>query len=299
MEDDSARQYVSKGFGSQIGMTVYLDATIDNICYLLNLDKRTAEVVENPDKYSGVVIIPESVVFQNETYIVREISDEAFMDCTELQAISIPSSVELIDKQAFSGCQVQLYIENLEAWMNTKISFEIYDEDGPLIDPEYNLPCVANALYVDGNPVKCLEIPNSIQVIKKWQFIGWDFITSFVISESVSKIGYGAFQECSGISEITIPASVTVIDAYAFYKCEGLKSVAIDGGVKDIGANAFGGLKNFCEFYCFVEVVPKTHETAFDDSGIGQYGTLYVPENAIENYRRTIPWCQFKSIVAV
>ena len=280
-------------------MAVYLDATIDNICYLLNLEKKTAEIVENPEKYSGVVIIPESVVFQNETYVVKEISDEAFMNCTEMQAISIPSSVDVIDKQAFSGCQVQLYIENLEAWMNTKICFEIYDEDGPLIDPEYNLPYVANALYIDGNPVKCLEIPNSIHELKKWQFIGWDFISSFIISESVRKIGYGAFQKCSGISEITIPASVSVIDAYAFYKCVRLKSVAIDNGVRVIGPYAFGQLKSLCDFYCFAEEMPQTDKEAFNETEIDKYGTLYVSSASIDQYRTSEPWCHFKNIVVV
>lgn len=280
-------------------MAVYLEATIDNICYLLNLDKKTVEVVENPEKYSGVIIIPGSVVFQNETYIVKEISDEAFMDCVDLQAISIPSSVELIDKQAFSGCHVQLYIEDLATWMNTEISFEIYDEDGPLIDPEYNLPYVANALFVDGKPVECLEIPNSIQVIKKWQFIGWDFIKSFKIPDSVKSIDQGAFQECSGITEINIPTSVESIARDAFYKCEGLKSVAIDGSVKEIGAYAFGGLKNLCDFYCFAEEAPQTSEDAFVETDICQYGTLYVPSCAIDKYRNTVPWCYFKNIADI
>ena len=280
-------------------MAVYSDATIDNICYLLNLDKHTAEVVGNPEKYSGVVIIPERVLSQNETYIVKEISDEAFMDCADLQAISIPSSVDIIDKQAFSGCQVQLYIENLEAWMNTEFSFEIYDEDGPLIDPEYNLPYVANALYVDGKPVKCLEIPSSIHELKKWQFIGWNFIESFIIPKSLNSIGYGAFQECSGISEISIPTSVKVIDAYAFYKCVGLKSVAIDNGVREIGPYAFGQLKSLCDFYCFEEEMPKTDEEAFNGTEIDKYGTLYVPSVSIGLYRTSEPWCQFKSIIAI
>lgn len=274
-----------------------IDIIIDNIHY--TLWKTTKRAIVEKYNYAGAVVIPESVTYQGETYKVEEIRHDAFSGCKDLFIISIPSSIDSIGGEAFDGCDVQLYIESIEAWMNTYIDFYIDYGDEMDKDPKHNLPFVANALYIEGESVESLVIPDSIQEINEWQFIGWDFIKSFKIPDSVKSIGQGAFQECSGITEINIPASVENIAWDTFYKCEGLRSVAIDGSVKKIGAYAFGGLKNLCDFYCFAEEVPQTSEKAFAETDISQYGTLYVPSGAIDKYRNTVPWCYFKNIADI
>ena len=44
------------------------DANIDGIFYNLYVDTRVAEVTSNPVKYSGNVIIPESVIYDDIEY---------------------------------------------------------------------------------------------------------------------------------------------------------------------------------------------------------------------------------------
>ncbi|MBR6693817.1 MAG: leucine-rich repeat protein [Clostridia bacterium] len=55
----------------------------------------------------------------------------------------------------------------------------------------------------------------------------------------VTTIGYGAFDYCSGITNLVIPDSVTSIGYEAFYYCTGMKSITIGNGVTDIYGNAF------------------------------------------------------------
>ncbi len=57
----------------------------------------------------------------------------------------------------------------------------------------------------------------------------------------VTAIGYGAFEDCSGLIFVTIPNSVTVIGDYAFTGCSGLTSVTIPNSVTAIGGSAFAG----------------------------------------------------------
>mgnify|MGYP004445481807 CR=1 FL=1 len=58
---------------------------------------------------------------------------------------------------------------------------------------------------------------------------------------SVTEIGYMAFYECTGLTNVTMGNSVTTIDHYAFYKCTGLTNVTIPNSVTTIGEGAFSG----------------------------------------------------------
>ena len=63
----------------------------------------------------------------------------------------------------------------------------------------------------------------------------------FSIPESVESIGYGAFEGCTGLTQVTIPESVDSIGVDAFKGCTGLTQVTIPKSVDSIGENAFSG----------------------------------------------------------
>jgi hypothetical protein len=54
---------------------------IDGIYYNLITKAKIAEVTKNPDKYTGVVVIPESVTYEGTDYSVTSIGEEAFLNC--------------------------------------------------------------------------------------------------------------------------------------------------------------------------------------------------------------------------
>ncbi len=66
-------------------------------------------------------------------------------------------------------------------------------------------------------------------------------IPAEIKGKSVTSIGYAAFMDCSGLTNLSIPDTVTYIDDSAFEGCSGLTSLSIPDGVTSIGYYAFKG----------------------------------------------------------
>ena len=78
---------------------------IDGIYYNLIPKVKVAEVSSNPNRYSGAVDIPDTVIYNDVSYNVTSIGKEAFYGCWELTSVTIPNSVTNIGNQAFDNCE--------------------------------------------------------------------------------------------------------------------------------------------------------------------------------------------------
>ena len=273
----------------------------------------------NSDVYSGSVVIPESVVYNGNTYKVTSIGFAAFKDCGNMTSITIPGSIKTIGCLAFNNCTglKKVKVLDLKAWCS--ISFL---SKGPrYIYTDVSNPLVyAHHLYDKYNmEMRDLAIPSGVITISDRAFAGCGGLNSVTIPNTVTSIGNYAFQGCSGLTSVTIPNTVTSIGNYAFYDCSGLTSVTIGNSVTSIGSSAFedcsaltsvnipnsvtvidryafrycGGLT---DVYCLAEYVPSTDSNAFNSSSIAS-ATLHVPTSALEAYKKTSPWKYFGTIV--
>ena len=58
---------------------------------------------------------------------------------------------------------------------------------------------------------------------------------------TVSKLGVGLFSVNNEIEQVVLPETVTVIGWYAFDQCKNLYSATLPEGLKEIAPNAFRG----------------------------------------------------------
>ena len=78
------------------------DVEVDGIYY--DISGTTATVTSGDNKYSGDIVIPESITFENSKYSVTSIGDKAFSECSGLTSVTIPNSVTSIGNYAFFYC---------------------------------------------------------------------------------------------------------------------------------------------------------------------------------------------------
>ena len=218
------------------------------------VDNNTVSVTYGKSQYSsysGDIVIPRQVTYNGKTYYVRQIGNHSFFYCDYLTSVTIPNTVTYIN-DAFVECyrMEAVNISDIEAWC--KIVFDGYYKDtNPLF--------CAHHLYLNGEEIKDLVIPNGITSINEQAFCGCSGLTSVTIPNSVTSIGKSAFSGCSGltsvefhcntigswfsnnttIKNIIIGNEVTSIGTDAFSGCTGLTSVTIPNSVTKIDIWAF------------------------------------------------------------
>ena len=183
---------------------------------------------------------------------VTSIGDYAFEGCTSLTSITIPNSVTSIGNSAFSGCESLTNIiipdsvtsigsgafenctslKSIEVSENNKNYASI---DGVLFNKDKSELVTYPAGKTDSEYV----IPNSVTSIGYSAFENCTSLTSVTIPDSVTSIDYSAFENCTSLTSVTIPNDVTSIGYGVFQGCTSLTSVTIPNSVTSIDSSAF------------------------------------------------------------
>ena len=238
---------------------------VDGINYnVLSEAEGTVEVTSGD--YSGDVVIPASVAYNDREYAVTTVGDHAFYTCRSLMSVSMPS-ITTIGNTAFGSCAS---LTSVSMPSVTTIGDRAFIDCSSLVS--VNMPVattIGDEAFYSCDALTSVEM-SSVTTIGGWAFRYCSSLTS-VSMPSVTTIGVAAFEYCSSLTSIDIPASVTMIGDYAFYGCSSLTSV-----------------------YCHWEQ-PLECNPGFGDE-IFMNATLYVPTGSIDAYDSVYPWGKFINI---
>lgn len=127
---------------------------------------------------------------------VTEIGWSAFEDCTSLERITIPDSVTEIESSAFSGCVSlkQIVLPN-------------------------SITDISNSMFRNCTNLEQVTIPNSVTEISLSAFSGCTSLESVSLPDGLLSLGEDVFSGCTNLRFIVIPLSVTEISNDAFENC--------------------------------------------------------------------------------
>ncbi len=164
---------------------------------------------------------------------VTSIGDYSFYNCTNLKSISFPCSKISVGNYAFSGCTniSELYLSDIAAWCNYSYN--------PFLESLQSI-----VLYLNGEKVSDLVIPEGVTSISPTAFSGCGSLTNIIIPDSVTNIGNHAFSNCTNITSVALGNQVKSIGDSAFSGCSSLENITISDSVTNIGNHAFSNCTN-------------------------------------------------------
>lgn len=199
---------------------------------------------------SGEIVIPSSYTDGTNSYEVTAIAEDAFANCTNLTAVSIPSTITSIGSGAFAGCSS---LNNIVVDANNA-KYDSREDCNAIIETASNslisgckntvipssVTSIGSKAFSGCVDLSSINIPSNVTSIGESAFKGCTALTSASLPSSLTSIAKEAFKG-TGLTGISIPSNVTSIEESAFANCAALATASLPSGLTSIGESAFSG----------------------------------------------------------
>jgi len=241
----------------------------DLLYSIISMDPPCMRVIGHVDgeNAQGEIVIPETVEYEGDTYVVTEVGERAFnycrsivsidvantvtrigsrafYDCDNLQSIHLPDSLEAVSSEMFFGCfsltEVTLPSTVTEIGEGAFSSCRAINE---IVLPE-SVSVIRNEAFSSCVQLHSITFPETMISIGRMAFFNCGNLTEALLPQGLTTISELLFLSCGSLENVVIPESVTSIEMGAFQYCESLNAIVVPNGVESIGRSAFEGCRS-------------------------------------------------------
>ncbi len=296
-------------------------AVVDEIRYRFDTKQKTAEVLKNG--YSGDIVIPENVIYNNVTYKVTSLFSSSFYGCKNLTSISLPSTLTSLGDECFRGCSSLTNISLPSTLTSLGESCFYNCSSLTSISLPSTLTSLGDYCFSGCSSLTNISLPSNLTSLGDDCFYGCSSLTNISLPSNLTSLGVYCFGLCSSLTSIDLPSSLTSLEEGCFYKCSALKSISLPLGITSLGVHCFEGCSSLTSIelpsalttigeYCFqncslltsilcLAVEPPrsvicTSYHTFPHEHNNNTASLYVPKESIEKYKQSNAWNSAKVI---
>ena len=272
-------------------------ATIDGIKY--HIENGEATIAVQDENLSGDIVIPESISYDGNNYVVIRVTNGAFQN-TDITSIILPNSITSLGNNCFEKC-------------NNLISVKLPD----------NITSLGDNTFSSCSKLSSIKLPDTLTSLGEF-CLAFCNITKLTLPNSITTIGQDCFYSCSNLETVTLPQNITNLPAACFKDCKELSEITLHEGITSLGQSCFAGCSsltsiklpksinkitgsmfngcfencsNLSEVTCLwnnlddIDVANCTFNNIFSEA------RLYIPKGTTEIYKAKEPWSNFKYII--
>lgn len=161
---------------------------------------------EYPELLGGSILVPRTVRYDNQNYVVTGIGDGCFSNCIRIQSVELPTTMFQIGAASFAHCTDLQHVKLPKTL--TTIGEHAFEGCSALVD---------------------VVMPNAVWQLGAYAFKDCVNIRHFVISHGLTEIPEGCFENCAAVTDYLIPANITTLGCGAFAGYASLRSVIFMG----------------------------------------------------------------------
>lgn len=286
-------------------------------------------------KYTGEIVIPETVENNGKTYTVTTIGPKAFYGCN-ITSISLPKTLTTLYNECFSFARELKSITlpgKLKNYVNTDSGSlggmrilrlsgvtEVVLEEGitdmceDMFNEVQNLQKVVLPSTITEIPKSCFDseinltditVNGVITNIASFAFVKTGIRDLSVFKFNDAKLGENAFGACPNLEKINIPEGVSSIGDDCFSDCKSAVSVTIPASVTSMGINVFARDSSLTKIHVkgdnpatLKELANGIAVDAFSKLDFAGNGiTIYVPSSSVEAYKKASVWSKYADYI--
>lgn len=190
---------------------------VDGIKYSLDAKQKTAKVIVNNHSYTGDIVIPANITYENVTYKVNALGVGCFAGCDGLANVTLPVGITSLGGRCFYNC-------------NSLKSIDLPD----------GITSLGDYCFSGCESLTSVSLPKGITSLGNYCFSNCSSMSGISLPEGITSLGIGCFRGCSSLTSIDLSA-ITSLGTLVLADCSNLKNVKLPSGITSLGEGFFEG----------------------------------------------------------